>query len=94
MFEFLGNTLWFIITGVASIGGYVTMKKFVRERLRFVDGVHRRGVPLLAGVAGWAVALPAAILPIVNPVTAILFGIGIGAGVAAGRRDIKRLPSP
>ena len=94
MFEFIGNFLWIIITGVLSIGGYVTMKKFVQQRLRFVDGLHRRGVPLLAGVAGWAVALPAAILPIVNPFTAVLFGIGIGAGVAAGRREIKRLPSP
>ncbi|WP_419935773.1 hypothetical protein [Candidatus Palauibacter sp.] len=94
MLDFIGNFLWLIVTGVLSIGGYVTMKKFVHRRLRFVDGVHRRGVPVLAGVAAWAVALPAAILPILNPITAILFGIGIGAGVAAGRREIKRLPSP
>ena len=104
MFEFLGSILSFIgnslsvvVAGVVSIGGYVTMKRFVRGRLRFVDGVHRRGVPLVAGVAGLGVGLLVAAIPIIPFVyapTAILFGIGIGTGVAAGRRDIKRLPSP
>ena len=97
MFEFIANFLWLAVAGVASVGGYVTMKRFVRGRLRFVDGVHRRGVPLVAGVAGWGVGLLVAALPIipfVSPITAVLFGIGIGTGVAAGRRDIKRLPSP
>lgn len=94
MFEFIGNLLWLAIAGAASIGGYVTMKRFVRGRLRFVDGVHRRGVPLMAGVAGGVVGLLAAALPLVTPLTAVLFGIGVGTGVAAGRREIKRLPSP
>ncbi|WP_420634929.1 hypothetical protein [Candidatus Palauibacter sp.] len=94
MFEFLGTFLWLAVTGVTTIGGYVMMKKFVRERLRFVDGVQRRGVPLLAGLAAGAVALPIAALPIFTTFTAVLFGIGIGTGVAAGRREIKRLPSP
>lgn len=94
MFEFIGNMIWLVIAGVASIGGYVTIKRFVRERLRFVDGVHRRGIPLVAGLAAGILASPAAILPFINPFTAVLFGIGIGTGVAAGRRDIKRLPSP
>ena len=94
MFEFIANFLWLAIAGVASVGGYVTMKRFVRGRLRFVDGVHRRGVPLVAGVAGWGVGLLAVVLPFVTPLTAVLFGIGIGTGVAAGRREIKRLPSP
>ncbi len=94
MLDFIGNFLWLAIAGAASVGGYVTTKRFVRERLRFVDGVHRRGVPLVAGIAGWGVGLLAAVLPLVNPITAVLFGIGVGAGVAAGRRDLKRLPSP
>lgn len=94
MFEFIGNFLWLAIAGAASIGGFVTMKRFVHRRLRFVDGVHRRGVPLLAGIAGGVVGLFAAALPLVTPLTAVLFGIGVGTGVAAGRREIKRLPSP
>lgn len=92
MFEFLASFLWLAITGIASIGGYVFMKRFVRERLRYVDGVQRGSVPLLAGIGAAAVAAPLAILPVVNLGTAVLFGIGVGAGVAAGRRDLKRLP--
>ena len=94
MLEFIGDLLWTAVAGVASVGGYITMKRFVRGRLRFVDGVHRRGVPLVAGIAGCGVGLLAAILPFVTPLTALLFGIGVGTGVAAGRREIKRLPSP
>lgn len=93
MFEFLGLFLWLVISGVASIGGYVMIKRFVRERLRFVEAVHKPAVPLVAGVAATAIAIPAAIFPFITPLTAILFGIGIGTGVAAGRRELKRLPS-
>lgn len=93
MFEFLGSMLWIIITGIASIGGFVAVKRFVRERLRFVDGVRKPGVPLIAGIAAGAVALPLTVFPIINIVTAFLFGIGVGTGVAAGRRELKKLPS-
>ncbi len=93
MFEFLGAFLWLIVTGIASVGGYVAIKRFVRERLRFVEGVQKPGVPLIAGVAATALAIPTAIFPIITPLTALLFGIGIGSGVAAGRRDLKQLPS-
>lgn len=93
MFEFLGSMLWIIITGIASIGGFVIMKRFVRERLRFVDGVRKPGIPLMAGIAASVVALPLTIFPVVNILTAFLFGIGVGTGVAAGRRELKKLPS-
>lgn len=93
MFEFLGSMLWIIITGIASIGGFVVMKRFVRERLRFVDGVRKPGIPLMAGVAASVVALPLTLFPVVNVLTAFLFGIGVGTGVAAGRRELKQLPS-
>lgn len=94
MFEFLANLLWLAVAGAASVGGYVTMRRFVRRRLRFVDGVQRRGVPLVAGGAALVVGLIAAALPLITPLTAVLFGLGVGTGVAAGRRDLKRLPSP
>ena len=92
MFETLGMFLWLVITGVASIGGYIAMKRFVRERLRFVEGVHRAPVPAIAGVAATAVAIPLTLLPVVNIGTALLFGVGVATGVAAGRRELKKLP--
>lgn len=87
--------LWLILTGVASVGGYISIKRFVRERLRFVDGIQKPGVPLLAGIAtAMAMVIPVALLPIVNVATAAIVGIGVGSGVAAGRRELKKLPSP
>ncbi len=93
MIELIAAFLWIVITGVASIGGYITVKRFVQNRLRFVDAVHKRHVPALAGVAAAGIALPVVgLLPIVGVPTAILFGVGVGAGAAAGRRELKRLP--
>lgn len=83
-----------ILAGVAAVGGHVAVKKFVRERLRFVDGVQKPGVPIVAGVASAALALPIAILPFISVTTAVVFGVAVGTGVAAARREMKRLPSP
>lgn len=93
MMEFLATFLWIVLTGVAAIGGYVSVKRFVRRRLRFVDAVYRPYVPLLAGIGATLLAAPVvAVLPVLSGATALLFGIGVGAGVAAGRRELKRLP--
>jgi hypothetical protein len=93
MLELMATFLWILLTGVAAIGGYVGVKRFVRRRLRFVDALHRPFVPLLAGAGAFLLALPVVgLLPIVGGATAALFGIGVGAGIAAGRRELKRLP--
>jgi len=92
MFETLGMFLWLVITGVASIGGYIGMKRFVRDRLRYVEGIHKRPLPLIAGVAAAAIAVPLTVLPVINMGTALLFGIGVATGASSGRRDLKRLP--
>lgn len=93
MFELLGLLIWIVVTGVVGIGGYVYVKRFVEGRLRFVDALHRPGVPLIAGLGAGALAIPVVtILPILTGGTAALFGLGVGLGVAAGRRELKRLP--
>ena len=77
-----------IIAAVTLGAGYVYTRRFVRERLRFVDAVRRPAAPLLVGAATAIVAVPVvALLPIVGVGTAIAAGVGVGAGVAAGRRD-------
>jgi hypothetical protein len=86
MFGILGLAL----TAGATFFGYTQSRAFVRGRLRFVDAVQRSGVPLLAGIAAFAVAAPVVgLLPLVGGGTAILFGAGVGLGVAHGRGDIR-----
>ena len=79
--------LWLVATGVATGAGYLWTKGFVRRRLRFVDALQKPAAPLVAGDAAAAVAaVPVALLPVVGAGTAILFGVGVGAGVARGRK--------
>ncbi len=76
---------------VGGIGaGYVRVRRFVRERLQFVEGVQRRGVPLAVGtVSAVAIAPVMWLLPVVGTGAAIMFGAGVGLGVAHGARDIR-----
>ena len=78
-----------LLVGVAAlIGGFVVSRRFVRRRLRFVDAVHNPAVPLVVGAAAAVVALPVTLLPFVTVLTAAAFGIGVGTGVASGRKAL------
>lgn len=80
----------FAATIAATAFGYVTARKFVRDRLKFVDGAQTLKAPIIAGLVAWAVAAPLTwILPLVGMGTAVLFGAGVGLGVRAGARDIR-----
>lgn len=79
----------------ASGFGYYQAREFVRRRLRFVGAIHRPLAPALAALGAALATLPlVAVLPLVGAGTAILFGLGVGLGVAAGRRDIRRRLPP
>ena len=81
---------WLGSTAAATVAGYLGSRRFVRARLRFVDAIQKPGVPLIATAAAVAVAVPVAmILPVVTITSGILFGAGIGTGVAHGVREIK-----
>jgi hypothetical protein len=83
------------VTGATTAVGYIQSRRFVRDRLRFVEAVQASAAPVVVGAAAAIAAAPVAwVLPLVGAGTAVLFGVGVGAGVAAGRRDIRRrLPS-
>jgi hypothetical protein len=84
------DLLAFAATIAATAFGYVTARKFVRDRLRFVDGAQTLKAPLLAGLIAWAVVMPLTwILPLVGAGTAILFGVSVALGVRAGAKDIR-----
>jgi hypothetical protein len=81
----------FAATTALTIVGYYQARHYVERRLQYVDAVHGFGAPLIAGLAACLVAVPVvALLPVVGAGTAMLFGIGVGAGVAAGARSIRR----
>lgn len=91
MFEILGLAA----TGAITATGYFQAREFVRRKLRFVGAVQRASAPVVAGVAAAAVAVPAvALIPLIGGGTAVLFGVGVGAGVAAGARQIRRRELP
>jgi len=86
--------LSFLAGTVFAIVGYAMARSFVTSRLRYVDAVHTFFAPIIAGVGAALIALPVmALLPFVGAGTALSFGIAVGAGVAAGSREIRhRLP--
>lgn len=92
MLETIALLLWIVLTGVAAIGGYIGVRRFVSRRLRYVEAVRRPLVPWAAGAGAALLAAPVVwLLPVVGAGTAVLFGIGVGGGVAAGRKDFPRL---
>jgi hypothetical protein len=78
-------------TGVVSLWGYVTARRFTRDRLRFVDAAHVPAAPFVAGsVAALAAGPVVWLLPLVGGITALAFGLGIGLGTAHGSKDVRR----
>ncbi|MEK7403135.1 MAG: hypothetical protein AABZ80_12340 [Gemmatimonadota bacterium] len=80
----------FAATLAATAFGFVTARRFVRERLKFVDAAQSWRAPLVAGLVAWAVATPVVwLLPLVTGLTALLFGVSVALGARAGARDIR-----
>jgi hypothetical protein len=83
--------LSFLASTVLAIVGYAQARAFVQGRLRYVDAVHSKLAPIIAGVGAALLALPlVAILPFIGPGTALAFGFSVGAGVLAGSREVRR----
>jgi hypothetical protein len=89
--------LWWIsviVTLVAGYMGYGTARRFVRDRLRYVDAAQSPGAPLLAGVVAALIVVPIGWLPLIGTVigvgTALTVGVSVALGVRAGATDVKR----
>jgi hypothetical protein len=82
------------ISVVVAILAYAQARSFVTRRLRYVDAVQSVFAPIIAGVVAAVIALPiVAFLPLVGVGTALTLGLSVGAGVAAGAREVKhKLP--
>lgn len=80
----------FAATIAATAFGYITARRFVRERLKFVDAAQTWRAPLIAGLVAWAVATPVVwLLPLVGAPTAVFFGLSVALGTRAGAKDIR-----
>ncbi|MHB1094595.1 MAG: hypothetical protein ACYC3F_00290 [Gemmatimonadaceae bacterium] len=92
MLTFLISTA-IILAG--AVIGYGTSRRFVRDRLRYVDSAHKPAIPVIVGVAAFLVALPivsvVSWLPLVylGPGAAVALGASVGLGVRAGTKDIR-----
>jgi hypothetical protein len=86
MFSMIG----LLIAIAAVVIGYSGARRFVRDRLRYVDGAQKTTAPVIAGIVAFLIALPVVwLLPLVGIGTAIAFAVSIAVGVATGARDIK-----
>ena len=86
MFELIGLG----VAGAAGLFGHVKSKDFVRRKLRFTNVIERPGLGLAAGAAAAVAAAPVvAVLPVVGAGTALLFGAGVGTGVALGAKEAR-----
>ena len=86
MFSFIAM----LVAVLAVIFGYSGARRFVRDRLRYVDGAQKGTAPIIAGIVAFLIALPVVwLLPIVGTGTAIAFAVSVATGVAVGARDIK-----
>lgn len=86
----LGFLSLVISLGAAWVG-YGGARRFVRERLRYVDSALTGGAAIIAGVGAFVVAYPVAwLLPLVTGGTALAFGLAVGLGAKAGASDVKQ----
>jgi hypothetical protein len=82
--------LGIVVAWSAAIFGYGKARGFVRDRLRYVESVHKPIVPFKFGFLAMLATLPVAwVMPVITTGSALLFGAAVGMGVAAGRKDIR-----
>jgi hypothetical protein len=78
------------VTLVVTTLGHKYAREMVSKRLRYVPAAQSAKAPIIAGVGAALLALPLVpFLPLVGLGTAIVFGLAVGMGAAAGARDVK-----
>ena len=94
--------MWGIIVLGVTLGiswlSYGTARRFVRERLRYVESALTPGAAFVAGLVAAVVAVPVIgvlhLIPILGSLigggTALVFGLSVGLGVRSGAQDVKR----
>lgn len=87
--------LSFIVAIIVATVVHRGARRFVRDRLRYVDVIQKGIAPFLAGALVMLVLTPIAFLmPVIGIGTVLTAGLAAGSGVAAGVRDIRSGVSP
>lgn len=81
--------LGLIIVTLVAIGGFVAARNFVKDRLRFVDGIRSPFAPLVAGVGAALISWPLALLPVITTGLCAVFGIAAGLGTRSGVKALR-----
>lgn len=90
-----GIILSFAIAMAVAVTLHGSTRRFVRNRLRYVDAVQKAIAPWLAGGVAFGIgALIVPMLPLVGLGTALTAGLAVGSGVAAGAKDIRQGTTP
>lgn len=101
MFHFFASLftlVGFLVTAAATLAAFGVAREYVRNRLRFVDGVRHPIAPWLAALVATVVLTPVVallhIIPVIGSLigfgTALLVGVGTGLGTASGVKALKR----
>jgi hypothetical protein len=101
MFHFFGSLftlIGLVVTGAATLVAFGMAREYVRNRLRFVDGVRHPIAPWVAALLATVILTPIIgllhIVPIVGSLvgfgTALFVGVGTGLGTASGVKALKR----
>lgn len=94
MLFLLGLAAYAAIAFVVALVGFMFSRRFVENRLRYVDAVQSPFAAFVAGGVATVIAIPVfgvlSFLHFVGLGTAVLFGVGVFAGVASGAREIRR----
>jgi preprotein translocase subunit SecF len=97
-FASLFTLVGFVVTAAATLVAFGLAREYVRNRLRFVDGVRHPIAPWLAALVVTVILTPVValihIVPIIGSLvgfgTALFVGAGTGLGTASGIKALKR----
>ena len=82
-----------VLAIVAGGFGFRTARRFMRDRLRYVDAASHASAPWIAGGVATMLGAIIAIFPIIGIFigwpAVLAFGAAVAAGVAAGQRDVR-----
>jgi hypothetical protein len=97
-FSSLFTLIGLLVTVTATLLAFGIAREYVRNRLRFVDGVRHPIAPWIVALFATVVLTPIValihIVPIIGSLvgfgTALFVGVGTGLGTASGVKALKR----